>query len=413
MPDIAQLLSFPLHPALIASLCSALAAALYILLYFIPRARRVSRRCQIDAEAVDAGDLQRIDPAAFPALSVIVYVDGNPQDLVDMLPLALEQDYPAPLEVIVVNDGPRSDLEGFLGDLELRYRNLYITYTPPDSRNLSRKKLSLTIGVKAARYDTLVITNASVRPSSQLWLRAMAAPIASGSEIVIGHSILSPTPDSDATLLTRAADFDITMQTLGYLASAISSTPYRADGNNLLYRKEVFTANRGFSTHHNFKFGDDDIFINQVARNGRRVAVQLAPESVVRQMSDNLDFTHRFDKTRYMFTGRHVRSGARYLAGFSSTCWWLWLLSSITALTIGYPSLLVLAVVTAISLLLCIPVMTAYRKASVALFYRKLTFSVPFLMLWYPLYNTYYRIAGRKTRSNNLTWTAGTYTTNK
>lgn len=409
-----QLLSFPLSTPLLVAITVAIIAALYILIYFLSITRRVTRQCNQDANAMDDGEVERIDPAAFPSLSVIVYVERNHQDLVEMLPMVLEQDYPAPMEVIVVNDGSRSELEGVLGDLELRYRNLYVTYTPPNSRNLSRKKLSLTIGVKAARYDTLLVTNASVRPSSPLWLRAMTAPLTAGAEIVIGHSILAPAPDSDdCNHLSRAASFDIGMQTIGSLSQAIGSIPYRADGNNLVYRKDVFTANRGFSTHHNFKYGDDDIFINQVARQGRRVAVQLAPEAVVRVISNNLGFSHRFDKIRYMFTGSHIFAPARYMAGMASLCWWCWLTASISALTIGFPSLTVLAAVTAISLSLCIPVMMAYRRTSAALFYRRLTLSVPSLMLWYPLYNMYYRIAGRKVRSNNLTWTAGTYTTNQ
>ncbi|MCH5345811.1 MAG: hypothetical protein J1E63_01800 [Muribaculaceae bacterium] len=413
VPSVDSLLGLPLSLPLVIALAAALVAAFYIMLSIVPKATRVDRKNRRDTASVESGEVGRIDPAAFPTLSVIVYVDSNPEDLPTMLPMILEQDYPAPMEVIVVNDGERSELEGILGDLELRYRNLYMTFTPPNSRNLSRKKLSLTIGVKAARYDTLVITNSSVRPTSSRWLRAMAAPVAAGAEIVLGHSILSPATEEVDGRLSRAASFDIGLTAIRYYSKAMVGIPYRADGNNLVYRKAVFDLNRGFSTHHNFRYGDDDIFINQVARKGHRVAVQLAGDAVVRQLVYDLPYAHGFDKMRYMFTQRHVKTWSRFTAALTSLAWWTWLAASIAALVIGYPSLPVLGIVTVISLLACIPVMVAYRRGSSALYLRRLTFTVPFLMLWYPVYNLYYRIAARKVRSKNYTWTNGCYTASK
>lgn len=409
MPTLESLLSLSLTPLLLVSLAVALVSALYILLYFLPLSARVRRRERADAEAISSGDVERIDSAAFPSVSVIVYVDTDATELVDMLPLVLEQDYPAPMEVIVVNDGSRSELEGVLGDLELRYRNLYMTFTPEGSRNLSRKKMSLTIGVKAARYDTLMMTNASVRPTSPLWLRAMASRIAAGDDVVIGHSVTEPSTDAVNTSLSRRDDFDLTVQTIRYLSRAIAGSPYRADGNNLMYRKEVFTANRGFSSHHNFKYGDDDIFISEVSRRGRRIGVQLAPESVVRVVSDDVIYSHKFDKLRFMFTGKFVAGHSAFTGAVMSWAWWLWLLSSITAIAAGYPSIYPLVAVTLLSLGLCLPVMISYRKTATALFYRRLLLTVPWLFLAYPFYNLKYKLKSRRNKEKNLTWVAGRY----
>lgn len=383
------------------------ASVAFLLLYYLPLNRRVARRVAADTASIEDGALELIAPSAYPSVSVIVYVNGNAIGLAEMLPYILEQDYPAPMEVIVVNDGPRAVIEDAIGDLEMRYNNLYMTFTPPNSRNLSRKKLSLMLGVKAARYDTLVMTTASCRPCSPLWLRSMMRHVAAGSDIVIGMSVDVATDDAPRSRETRMAAFDIAAEKGRYLSWAIKGCPYRADGNNLAYRREVFTANRGFSTHLNFNFGDDDIFIHQVARN-RSTAVELSSASVVRQLSNNLAKSHDFDKLRYDFTGRHISTSARYWQGLASTAWWLWLLATAAVIALGVIRMqFVMPIAVAVlALALCVPVMISWRHLSRALYLRPLTLTVPLMMLVYPFYNFSYMIKGRRNKTKNYTWTS-------
>ncbi len=96
----------------------------------------------------------------YPAVSVIVYAQNDAENLVKYLPKILNQAYPE-FEVIVVNDDSTDDSKDILSVLETQYKNLYHTYVPEGSRNLSHKKLALTLGIKAARYDIVVFTNAN------------------------------------------------------------------------------------------------------------------------------------------------------------------------------------------------------------------------------------------------------------
>lgn len=66
------------------------------------------------------------------------------------------QDYPAPLEVIVVNDGKNEDVRDAVTRLRTRHRDLHITFTPMQARNLSHKKLAVTVGIKAASHDAVL-----------------------------------------------------------------------------------------------------------------------------------------------------------------------------------------------------------------------------------------------------------------
>ena len=90
-----------------------------------------------------------------PPLSVIICAHEEVENLRRNLPAILEQDYPQ-FEVIVINDGEKSESEDYLTQLENRYSNLYHSFVPDSSRYISRKKLAVTLGIRAARYDWLV-----------------------------------------------------------------------------------------------------------------------------------------------------------------------------------------------------------------------------------------------------------------
>ena len=118
-------------------------------------------------------------------VSVIVYAHGEPEDLRRNLPALLTQDYPD-YEVIVVNDGSDADSEDVLKLFSNEYKNLYYTYVPVDTQYLSHKKLALTMGIKAARHDILLFTEADCRPLGPKWIEAMADPYNPETDIILG-----------------------------------------------------------------------------------------------------------------------------------------------------------------------------------------------------------------------------------
>ena len=146
-----------------------------------PKLRRVARRVALDDE-------EPLPAGGYPSVSVVVYSQTDATNLRTLIPQILEQDYPAPMEVIVVNDEGSEQTESTVSELELRYSNLYMTFAPLNSRNLSRRKLAITLGVKAARYDVLLLTRGNCRIDSPLWLRSMMRHIAAGKEVVIGYA---------------------------------------------------------------------------------------------------------------------------------------------------------------------------------------------------------------------------------
>ena len=88
----------------------------------------------------------------YPPITIIFTPHDNAQELAKNLPLYLNQDYPADFQVIVV--APQNDHE--TSDVLKRFASnshLYTTFIPESSRYMSKKKLAITLGVKAAKYD--------------------------------------------------------------------------------------------------------------------------------------------------------------------------------------------------------------------------------------------------------------------
>jgi glycosyltransferase involved in cell wall biosynthesis len=207
-------------------------------------------------------------------VSIVICSRNESQNLAQYLPLILEQDYPL-YEVIVVNDGSTDESDQVLSDLEEKYKHLYTTYIPEDSKYLSRKKLAMMVGIKAAKYDYLLFTEACCSPVGKDWISCMMRNFSDTKSIVLGFSPLK----KGNSLKDRFAAYDNLIDGLRYLSFAIMNRPYSGNGRNMAYKKSLFFENKGFSKYMYLQSGEDDLFINQIATS-ENTAVELAPESM-------------------------------------------------------------------------------------------------------------------------------------
>ncbi|MDR0537139.1 MAG: glycosyltransferase [Tannerellaceae bacterium] len=212
------------------------------------------------------------DYAQQPSISVIVYARNENGNLEKNLPILLNQNY-GQYEVIVINDGFTDESDTVLLRFEKEYPNLYHTFIPEESKYLSRRKLSLTLGIKAAKYDTLFFIEASCRPMSADWLATMAGNYDEDTMILLGFCAYT----TNKGLLHKLISYDNLLSGVQYISSALSGHPYSGNGGNLSYRKQLFFANKGFSHSLSLHAGDDDLFVNQTAtRTNTRVGYSPA-----------------------------------------------------------------------------------------------------------------------------------------
>lgn len=248
-------------------------------------------------EEKNAGDDRE---AELPPLSVIISACDNARELKNNLPALLSQNYPSGFEIIVVVDDKTEHETTDILEHYSKYPNLYTTFIPKSSRYMSRKKLAITVGVKAAKNEWVVLTDAECKPFSDRWLSAMAGNCGETTNMVIGYSNYSLSSKSYRR-------FERLRDELYCMRQAEKGMAYRTAGNNLMFRKSDFMEGRGFEGNLRYLRGEYDFIVNKYAVEGGTV-VETSPESWLEE--DNP--TKKTWKNRHIFyneTRRHLARG--------------------------------------------------------------------------------------------------------
>jgi len=237
-----------------------------------------------------------------PPISVIISTERSNQDLHRFLSNILEQEYPE-FEVIVVTDRISDADEDTLKRLKFNYPHLYSTHVPDDTRNISRKKLALTLGIKAAKYDKLLFTESDSHIRTKDWISLMARHFSNKKTIVLGFSAL----ENATGLFRRYKAYDYFISNLQMISLALFNHPYAGNGRNLAYTKTHFLERKGFVKYRILHQGEDDLFVNEIATGGN-TAVELSPASVtVTELDDFYNWKHQ--KVDRMITKHFYKRG--------------------------------------------------------------------------------------------------------
>lgn len=264
-----------------------------------------------------------------PPLSVIIVTKDSASMLKDNLPAILEQDYPE-FEVIVVNDESAGEDEDILKILGSRYRHLYRTFIPKSARYVSRKKLGVAMGIKASKYDWIVVTEPYCKPESKDWLRSLSRNFVQGTDIVLSYCNYS----YGKGIFAKRIIADMLMASMRFLGKAIGGNPYMGIGRNMAYRKDIYLQHKGFYNQLTLSRGDDDLFINEIA-DSRNTKVCVDSNSIMRMPLPKYRKTWRDDKIGYEVTGNHYKGTARISNSLETWSAWLFNLSVIVTLCIG------------------------------------------------------------------------------
>lgn len=205
-------------------------------------------------------------------VSVIVVADNNAEDLRANLDSLLSQDYEPAYEVIVVVDKDEDGTGDFLKAYGKR-PNLYTTFVPDSSRYMSRRKLAITLGVKAAKNELILLTDATCRPVSDKWISVMASRLDEGTDIVMGYS----------NYIHEAGLFKVFYRfhcEYSNFREACNGAAYGMAGNNIMFRKDVFMAGNGFQGNLKYLRGEYVFLVNKYAGQGN-AAVETSCEGRV------------------------------------------------------------------------------------------------------------------------------------
>jgi glycosyltransferase involved in cell wall biosynthesis len=234
-------------------------------------------------------------------VSVIIAAKNEEENLCENLPLILNQNYPE-FEVIVVNDCSWDDTQDVLEAFAEKHDHLTITQLKETGLFKGGKKYAVTIGIKAAKYDYLLFTDADCKPASEHWIAEMMKGFDQNKKIVLGYGKYEKMPGF-LNKLIRYDAFSIAQQ---YLSMALAKIPYMGVGRNMAYHKSLFFQSQGFKKHINLPSGDDDLFVNETA-NAHNTSVVISPESFTISPPKNNFKAWMLQKKRHLTTGKHYR----------------------------------------------------------------------------------------------------------
>jgi glycosyltransferase involved in cell wall biosynthesis len=242
-----------------------------------------------------------------PPVSVIICARNEAENLSEFLPSVLDQNYPD-FEVIVVNDCSEDNSYDILAGFLKKYPNLHISTVNKDPKFSHNKKFAQFIGIKAAKNEILLFTDADCRPESDKWLEEMVCHFDDQINFVLGYGGYLKQPG----LLNKYIRYDCMTIAMQYLGMAIKKVPYMGVGRNLAYRRSVFFNNKGFGSHNHVISGDDDLFVNSVGT-GENTLVEFRQESHTRSVPSPSFNDWLSQKRRHLTTAPYYKIRDKFL----------------------------------------------------------------------------------------------------
>ena len=183
---------------------------------------------------------QKTGPSPSP-VSIIICAKNEEDNLRENLPLILEQEYPE-FEVLVVDDASSDGTGEVLREMKTRYPHFRSTAINDNVHIRQGKKLALTIGIKGASHDWVLLTDADCRPAGKKWLKSMQRNFSKDCQIVLGIGKY----ETRKGLLNLVIRSETLLTALQYIGFTMAGLPYMGVGRNLAYRKSLFFKNKGF-----------------------------------------------------------------------------------------------------------------------------------------------------------------------
>lgn len=236
-----------------------------------------------------------------PPVSVVICARNEAENLKRFLKVILIQQYPQ-FEVILVNDRSTDNTIDVIVDYYTRNTNVRVVNIPPEEKtDYAGKKYALKKGIELAQFETIVVTDADCRPASTHWLAHLVSSYGSSTNIVLGYSPF----EKGKGLLHKFFRYENFMTAMQYIGFAKAGLPYMGTGRNMSYKKSLFDKSDALERNKHLPTGDDDLFINSVARGGN-TEVCISRNAFMYTAAPST-FTQWLNQKR-----RHLRSGFKY-----------------------------------------------------------------------------------------------------
>jgi len=242
-------------------------------------------------------------------VSVIICARNAIEELKNLIPVLQNQDYPD-FEIIIVDDRSEDPTYDFLLEnqsKDMGFKLVRINFTPDHTNS---KKYALTMGIKAAKNELLLFTDADCVPVSDQWIKEMVNNFDEEKEIVLAYAPYKRLPG----ILNQLIRFDTFYTAVQCFSFALAGMPYMGVGRNLAYKQSLFFKLKGFYRHVNLTGGDDDLFVNR-ASNPENTTICLNPKTQTISNPKTSWKSWYKQKLRHWYIGKFYKGRDRFMLG--------------------------------------------------------------------------------------------------
>ncbi|TXD48255.1 glycosyltransferase [Polaribacter sp. IC073] len=271
-------------------------------------------------------------------ISVVICAKNEAKNLQKFLPSILEQNY-SNYEVVLINDASSDETADVMEAFKEKNANIKIISVENTEAFWGNKKYALTLGIKAAKNEHLLFTDADCKPVSKEWITAMTQNFSTKKTIVLGYGKYKKTKD----FINIFVRFETLLTAIQYFSYAKLGSPYMGVGRNLAYAKTAFFTVNGFIKHIKIRSGDDDLFI-QDAANKENTQICISENSFTESEAPNSLNEWFQQKRRHISTAHYYKKKHQFFLGlffFSK----VFLLISTAILFFFYPWEIILPII--------------------------------------------------------------------
>lgn len=300
---------------------------------------------------------QPAGPGNKPPVSVVICAHDEEENLKDLIPMLLGQNYPA-FEIVIVNDRSNDNTFDWLIAETRKDHRLRMVHVNRLPEHVTSKKYALTLGIKSAMYDVILLTDADCRPTSQEWISEMAGHFGDNDiRFSIGFSPYQKTPG----FLNLFIRFETLLTAIQYLGFGLLRMPYMGVGRNLAYRKSFFLEKKGFVNMLRVVGGDDDLFVNRHAT-AQNTAIAISPAAKMVSIPKTSWKAYFMQKIRHMSVGKHYTFRFKIILGLFILSWIITWWLGITLLALNTMTITVASLLAARCLMLTIVFYNSARR---------------------------------------------------
>jgi len=246
----------------------------------------------------------------FLKLSLIIAAKNEERNINSLIDSLERLNYPNEnFEVIIVDDNSTDRTAEFIRS-NISEKNNFIMIRA-DKKELEGKKGALSLGIKNAKYNFIIITDADCKPEID-WLKEMASALDYGYDFVFGVAPIK----AGNTLVEKLSAFENLRNSYLTIAAVGLSIPYSAAARSFAFRKTSFERIGGYANTTETLSGDDDLLLREAVNNKMLIGTVLEPDAFVYSAAPKTFNEYFQQKKRHLQTSFHYLVKQKMFLGF-------------------------------------------------------------------------------------------------